>query len=112
MSGEDRFMAYVQILLLDVAALHSSLAELGPGFVVCHRFRDVASHEQADEISDFVSPTEQIRGYVHSMLLDNAREPRAFDPSLMRGDVSFVVDRLQRKLDVIEAQFCGGRSEQ
>lgn len=104
-------MAYVQILLLDVAALHSSLAELGPGFVVCHRFGDMTNREQADEISDFVSPTEQIRGYVRSILLDNMREPRVFDKNLLHGEIWYVVDRLQRKLDVMEAQFCGGRGE-
>lgn len=99
-------MAYVQVLLLDLAALHSSLDELGPGFVMCHRYSDIKNETQASAIASFMCPTEPLADSLRSTFLRVAREPSAPSTTLPYDGVSSVVNRLQRKLDVIENQYC------
>lgn len=99
-------MAYVQVLLLDLAALHSSLDELGPGFVMCHRYSDIKNETQASGIASFMCPTEPLADSLGSTFLKAARDPSAPSEQLRYDEVSSVVGRLQRKLDVIEEQYC------
>lgn len=109
--SEARFMAYVQVLLLDLAALHSSLDELEPGFIVCHRYSDVKDEAQASKISNFVCPTETLAESLRSTLLSYARGSSATSKHLMYQKVSSVIARIQRKLDVMEEQFCASWDE-
>lgn len=106
-SDEEKFLKYAQIILADAAAIHSSLAELGPGFVVCHFYDDMADEDQAQEIAEFLSPNQAIAGYFEEALLKDAqrRDPSAED--LPYPDAFAVTERLQRKLNAIEAQYCG-----
>lgn len=106
-SDEERFLKYAQIILADAAAIHSSLAELGPGFVDCHFYDDMADEDQAQEIAEFLAPSQVVAGYLKDALLKNAQPRNDLSEDLPYPDAFAVTERIQRKLNAIEAQNCG-----
>ena len=69
-------MEYVRILFTDMAVLHSFLAEIDPGFIVCHDWERLGEESQASEIAAFVSPNAEIVDVVATALVDTAISSR------------------------------------
>lgn len=111
-SDEQKFLKYAQIILADAAAIHSSLAELGPEFVACHFYDDMADEDQAQEIAEFLSPSQVVAGYLKDALLKDAQRRNASSEDLPYPDAFAVTERIQRKLNAIEAQNCRRISSQ
>lgn len=106
-TDEEKFLRYVEILLENAAIVHSSLSELGPGFVVCNNFDDMTSKEQAWRVADFLSPSETVGAYLLDSLLEHAEMRNSTGEELPYQDAFALTERLQQKLDVIESQHCG-----
>lgn len=109
-SDESKFVRYAQIVLADAAAIHSSLAELGPGFVICNFYDDMGDEDQAQEIADFLSPNGIVAGYLKDAMLKDVHLRHSAGEELPYADASAVTGRIQQKLNVIEAQHCGHRA--
>lgn len=90
--------------------MHSMLSELGPGFVICHYYDEMANETQVREIADFVAPNEVVANYVKDSMLQNAHQRHSTDEDLQYPDSSMVAERIQRKLNVIEEQHCGDQA--
>lgn len=99
-------MAYVQIMLTDAAVIHSSLAELGPDFVICHAYDLVRDERQAERIAEFLSPTDVVARSLQSALVDGVRQRISSDENLTYEHADAVTERLQEKLDILQMQFC------
>lgn len=110
-SPEKSFMRYMHILMTEAAVLQSMLHELGPGFVVCHRYDMMLDKEQAARVAEFAAPTLETAELLAASMLRVAR------PTLTSGRVggsnprypgeTVIIERLQRKLDALEAAHCG-----
>lgn len=109
-SEDSKFVRYAQIALADAAAIHSSLAELGPGFVICNFYDEMGDEDQAQEIADFLSPNEVVAGYLKDALLNDVHQRPSASEELPYADASAVTARIQQKLNTIEAQHCGHRA--
>eukprot|EP00752_Nemacystus_decipiens_P011461 g10177.t1 len=111
-SEEDLFMEYMRIFFTDVAVLHSFLAEIDPGFIVCHDWNRVGDETQASEIAAFVSPNGDIAYRVYTAMIETAanipphEDAGGIDELTFEGAES-VISRLQDKLDSFEALYCG-----
>lgn len=108
-SDERRYLRYVHVLFTNIAVVHSMLDELGPGFVVCHRYNEMEDNEQATRIAAHVSPSATIAEYFRQSLLGTALPRHGTDEELPYDNAPVLTARLQRKLDVMEAPFCGIR---
>lgn len=104
---EEKFLEYAQVLLADAGVMHSMLSELGPGFVICHFFDERTNETQAREIADFLAPNEVLAGHLRNSILRNAHQLRSSNGDIQFPDASYVTERIQRKLSVIEEQKCG-----
>lgn len=92
---------------MNLAVVHSSLDELEPGFVVCHRYDEASNKEHAASVADFVAPSATIADYLRSSLLQNFQGHGPSSPSAFRfPDAAEIIDRIQNKLDAIEEQHC------
>lgn len=106
-SKEAKFLHYIRIMLTDAAVLHSQLEELGPDFVVCFDYANMWSADQTSKVADFVSPSNAIAKYVKTSLSENARPPTGKEEeNFSFKGTDIVLERLQRKLDVLESVFC------
>lgn len=108
--AEKSFIRYMQIILTEAALLQSMLHELGPGFVVCHRYSQMTHKAQAMEVAEFVAPTAEAAQMFAESLLRVARPTRSSGPSdgyepRYEGE-TVIISRLQHKLDALEAAFC------
>lgn len=105
---EHRYMEYVRVLFTNLGVMHSMLAELGPGFVMCHTFEDMGNIKQTATVANFVAPNEIIAGMLTDALRRTAhqRHGNHAEDFLFEG-ADVVAARLQRKLDAFEPQYCG-----
>lgn len=102
-------MEYMQILLTDIAVMHSFLAELGAGFVVCHDFDRFGDIEQSAAISAFLAPNDELAALLMKSFVEVAGAPRSpSNESLLYEGADVVAARLQRKFDTFESQTCAG----
>lgn len=102
-------MEYMQVLLTDIAVMHSFLAELEAGFVVCHDFDRFGDIEQSATISAFLAPNEGLAALLMESFIDVAGGPRpSSNESLLYEGADVVAARLQRKFDTFESQLCSG----
>lgn len=102
-------MEYMQVLLTDVAVVHSLLDELGPGFVVCHDFDHFGNADQAVAVSDFLAPNTNLSALLSKSFIEIAGSPRApSNESLPYEGADVVAARLQRKFDTFESKMCPG----
>ena len=105
-------MEYVRILFTDMAVLHSFLAEIDPGFIVCHDWDRLGEESQASEIAAFVSPNDEIANEVVTALVDTAADiPPHHDEGgideLTFDGAERMISRLQDKLNTFESLYCG-----
>ena len=106
-------MEYMQILLTDIAVMHSFLAELGSGFVVCHDFDRFGSVDQSAAISDFLAPNNYVAARLSTSFIEVGGAPRApSNESLLYEGADVVAGRLQRKFDTFESQICHGMKDE
>lgn len=100
-------MQYMQILFTDIAVLHSFIAELDPGFVVCHDYDRLGSVNQSVAIADVLAPNAEVAALVKTSFIDVAATiPASPNKSLPYLKAEVVAARLQRKLDTFESQIC------
>ena len=102
-------MQYMQILLTDIAVLHSFIEELGPGFVICHDYERIGDPEQSAVISAFLAPNEDVAEQLKYSFINVARDaPAPSSQSLPYESADIVAARLQRKFDTFESKICPG----
>ena len=102
-------MQYMQVLLTDIAVVHSFIEELDPGFVVCHDFERMGDVEQSAAISDFLAPNEVMADLLSSSFVNVGGAWRApSNESLPYEGADAVATRLQRKFDTFESRICPG----
>lgn len=105
---EQRFMEYLQIMLTDIAVVHSFLAELDPAFVVCHDFSRVGESEQSSLVASFLAPNADVAERLKDSMIDAvAVTHRSASKILPYDGVDVVSARLQRKFDAFESTLCG-----
>ena len=97
----------MRILFTDIAAMHSGLAELGPGFVICHDFGELGDAEQATRIAKFVAPNMEVASMTYEALVGNIKPRNETREEINFVDADVVAGRLQQKLDVLELRICG-----
>lgn len=101
-------MQYMQILITDIAVLHSFLSELGPGFVVCHDFDRIGDMDQSAFVSDFLAPNRDVAAMLNESFITVAEGYLASNDTLQYEGADVIASRLQRKFDVFEAEICSG----
>lgn len=101
-------MEYMRILFTEISVMHSMFAELGPGFVVCHRFDLIGTVEQASKIADFIAPDRTTADLFTKVFTQTATSPRSDRDDQFSEEENGVAARLQRKLDVMERSLCKG----
>lgn len=102
-------MQYMQVLLTDIAVLHSFVEELDPGFVVCHDYERIGDPEQVAVISAFLAPNEDVAELLkHSFIKVAGAVPAPSNQSLPYEGADIVAARLQRKFDIFESKICPG----
>lgn len=105
-------MVYMQILLTDIAVVHSLLEELDPGFVVCHDFDHIGNVDQSTAVSDILAPNTNLAALLNKSFIKIAGAPRApSNESLLYEGADVVAARLQRKFDTFESKICPGARE-
>lgn len=100
-------MEYMQIMLTDIAVMHSFLAELDPAFVICQDFERIGEVEQSTAIANFLAPNAHIAGPLKTSLIEMAKRRGASNETLPYAGADLVAARLQRKFDVFESDLCG-----
>lgn len=99
-------MEYMRILFTEIGVMHSMLAELGHGFVVCHDFSDMGNAQQASKVANFVAPTQEFAGRLKEALVETTVRRDNLTEHLTMKDTNVVTGRLQRKMDVLVSSFC------
>ena len=101
-------MAYMQVLITDIAVVHSFVGELDPAFVIFHDFDRAGEVEQSSSIATFLAPNPDVSVILENSLIDVARAHRSSTESLPYGGSDVVAARLQRKFDAFESTLCTG----
>lgn len=99
-------MEYMRIMFTEIGVMHSMLAELGPGFVTCHDFRNMGNVQQASRIAKFVAPTQKIAELFKEALIETTLPRDNSTEHLAMKGASTVTGRLQRKMDILASAFC------
>lgn len=99
-------MEYMQIMLTDIAVMHSFLVELDPAFVICQEFERIGEVEQSTSIANFLAPNADIAGPLKTSLIEMAHGSGASNEALPYEGADLVAARLQRKFDVFEFDLC------
>lgn len=99
-------MKYMRVLFTDIAAMHSGLNELWPGFVVCHNFGELGDAKQATRIAKFIAPSMEMANMTSDALLGALKLHDGPQEDLEYSDADAVILRLQQKLDVLESRYC------
>lgn len=107
--AEQLFMEYTQVMITDIAVMHSFLAELDPAFVICHDFERVGEVEQSSSIAAFLAPNADLAESLKGSLIDVARSHGPSTETLPYQRADVVTARLQRKLDSFETSLCARR---
>lgn len=103
-------MEYMQILMTDIAVVHSLLAELGSEFVVCLDFDHLGDVDRSTVVSDILTPNINLATLLTKSFIEIAGAPRApSNESLPYEGADVVAARLQRKLDTYESKICRGK---
>lgn len=102
-------MQYMQILLTEIAVVHSLLAELDSSFVVCHDYEQIGSVDQSNALSDFLAPNENLAALLRKSFNETENSPRApSNEALPYKGADDIVARLQLKFDTFESKVCPG----
>ena len=103
-------MEYMQVLLTNIAVMHSFLAEIDPAFVICHDFERAGEINQSSSIANFLAPNKVIAEALKNVLVGvaagMARSPRTSVQHLPHNGADVVAARLQRKFDAFESTLC------
>lgn len=100
-------MNYMRVLFTDIAVMHSGLAELGPGFVVCHDYGALGDAEQTNRVANFIAPNAELANMIDVALTFSVKSKAEQTNELSIADADVVVNRLQQKLDMLDLQVCG-----
>lgn len=103
---ELRYMEYMQILITDIAVMHSFLAELDPSFVICHDFERAGEIEQSSAIANFLAPNADVAEPLKMSLMSKARPRAPSTETIPFAGAGVVTSRLQRKFDSFESRLC------
>lgn len=109
-SLEEKVLAYLQVLLAEAGVVHSLLAELDPGFIICHFYNEMGNETRVQEIANFVAPTEVMAAFVKDSMMRHARPSDDSQYDLEFPGLETVVERIQQKLNVMEEQHCGAQA--
>ena len=101
-------MEYMQILITDMAGMHSFLAELDPAFVVCHDYERAGEVEQSSSIANFLAPNADVAEPLKKSLMAVARAHGPSTEAIPYEGAPAVTSRLQRKFDSYEYALCNG----
>lgn len=86
------------------------LHEVGPGFVVCHRYDKMLDKEQAARVAEFAAPTLETANLFAASMMRVARPTptsgRVRDAKPRYPGEAVIIEQLQRKLDALEAAHC------
>ena len=99
-------MGYMQILMTDIGVLHALLAEIGPGFVVCHDYDLLGDADQAGAIAEFLAPNDEVATMLNKTFVAVAKGHLRSSESLPFPGADAIAARLQRKFDAFEWQLC------
>lgn len=103
---ETRLLDYFHVLLTNIAVLGSMLEEVGPEFVVCHKFSALDDSAQAKKIAEFLAPSDEVAKYLESAIVGTNIPGSGEREELLFEAAAIVVERLQKKLDIVEARYC------
>lgn len=98
----------MQVMLTDVAVVHSFLEELGPGFVICHDYGRVGDADQSAAIADFIAPNGDVAALLQKSFIELSHWHAPSNESLLYEGAEVFAARLQRKFDAFESQLCSG----
>lgn len=105
-SEEKRYMAYMLIILTDIAVLHSFLAEIDPQFIVCHDFDRAGEEAAASRVARFVAPDNTTAEMFGASLVTFWMDHPKVEERLQFEGANQVAARLQRKLDLLDSIYC------
>eukprot|EP00904_Undaria_pinnatifida_P011652 jgi/Undpi1/7617/HiC_scaffold_23.g10090.m1 len=108
-SGEQLYLEYMQVVITDIAVMHSFLAELDPAFVVCHDYTRIGDVEQASKVADFLAPTAEVAEALQESFMAVGHVHNASNETLPYQGADVIASRLQRKLDSFESLYCAER---
>ena len=89
----------MQILLTDIAVMHSFLAEIDPAFVVCYDYTRMGDVEQASKVAEFLAPTAEIAEALQESLMAVGHVHNASKETLPYQGADVISSRLQRKFN-------------
>ena len=99
----------MQVLITDIAVVHSFLGELDPAFVVCHDFQRLGELEQSTSIADFLAPNADVAEPLKQSFMDVAIARRPSTETVPHEGAEAIASRLQRKFDSFETALCTAR---
>lgn len=103
---ELRYMEYMQILITDIAVMHSFLDELDPAFIICHDFERAGEVGQSSKIANFLAPNADVAKPLKQSIMDAARAHSPSTETISFAGAAAVTSRLQRKFDTFELALC------
>ena len=99
-------MAYMQVLITDIAVVHSFLGELDPAFVICHDFDRAGESDQSSSIATFLAPNPDVAEMLEKSLINVANAHGPSTESVPYDGADVVTARLQWKFDAFELTLC------
>ena len=108
-SSEQLYLEYMQVLITDIAVMHSFLAELDPAFVVCHDYTRIGDVEQASKVADFLAPTPEVAKALQGSFMAVGHVHNESNETLPYQGANLIASRLQRKFDAFESLYCAER---
>ena len=102
-------MKYMQVLITDIAVMHSFLSEIDPAFVVCHHFEQAGEVGQAHMIANFIAPNSDVAERLKQSIVDVATVHGPSTERVSYDGADVVSSRLQRKFDAFELAMCPGK---
>lgn len=109
---QEKYMQYMQVLLTDIAVVHSFLGELDPGFVVCFDYNRIGDANQSASVANFVAPNADVAKVLDNSFVALAEPHAKTTESLLYEGGDVIASRLQRKFDAFESQLCSGTRQE
>eukprot|EP00752_Nemacystus_decipiens_P004768 g4339.t1 len=103
------FAHQARVLINAASVISSSFAELHPDFLTCFSYNNRASSVQASRVAEFVMPTMDSARLLSQIIMDSSvtdRGHREMEEASKQEGWDLVAHRLQRKLDLIERDYC------
>lgn len=105
-SVEKRCMAYMLIVLTDIAVFHSFIAEIDPEFIIYHEFDRAGKEAAVSRVARFVAPDKMAAELFGASLVESWTDHPKVEEILQIEGADQVAARLQRKLDLLDSIYC------